>query len=446
MFKLDSHFDCFQTPSPVQLVPPIPVQHRPPLRTNAPVKRGRGRPPNSTIRHQNPSSLKASQQKTSAEDLAQMYRNLFALQMLNQGKSQESLNQAVINQALMNPALTQQMMQFTQQMNFHNDYFRKQVLIQQQLQNIKDSKANAPTLPPQLKNDAPSSKSMATVNSLLAPSKVSVFSSQSVLPPGNSSRLPLKPQSSLSISPIPPSSSSATSIFQQGVQAQYSQAKNVTMSKQNLFKASPFQQKMSTEPKVSLQHKLLSAKTSKSQISAVSITPAIDQSKILKDKKASTTSLSAASLTSRGVSITPTTRPPEIKIPKDITIGQGLSISPVSSISPKTKSALSPSTSKEVTLTILKTQSEVKVLKPSSSLSVTLKDSKKTQQSSGIGKGRNSPTPTIRMGSGVTILPAKSAKQPLAKPIPKADFSITLAKGDEKKKKDESSGKVILID
>lgn len=422
------------------MVPPIPVQQRPPLKAAPPVKRGRGRPPNSSIRHQNPNSMKASQQKTSAEDLAQMYRNLIALQMLNQGKSQESLNQAVINQALMNPALTQQMMQFTQQMNFHNDYIRKQVLIQQQFQNMKDSKVNPSVLPPQQKNEAPSSKSM---NTLLAPSKVSVFSSQSVLPPGNPSKLPLKPQSSLSISPIPSNTSNSVSIFQQGAQAHFSQAKNVTTSKQTPPKASPFQQKISTDPKVSLQHKLLTAKTSKSQISSVSITPSMNKSKLPKDNKAST-SLSAASLTSRGVSIT-ASKPPEIKIPKDITIGQGLSISPVSAMSPKTKSALSPST-KEVTLTILKTQSEVKVVKPGSSLSVTLKDSKKQPPNSGTGKERNSPTPTIRMGSGVTIIPAKSNKQPLAKPIPKADFSITLAKGDEKKKKEESSEKVIVID
>uniref|UniRef100_A0A1B6KZB6 Uncharacterized protein n=1 Tax=Graphocephala atropunctata TaxID=36148 RepID=A0A1B6KZB6_9HEMI len=428
--------DVSQASSPVPLMPPITAQQKPPPMPTPPVKRGRGRPSSSSLRQQNPNVFKQNYRQ-SAEGLAQFYRNMVTMQMMNQSKAGQPgamLNQQMISSAAM--ALSYQTEMYQQLL-----LQQQQVQKAAQLQAIKD-RAKVSVAPPptsQQKNDNSSKAS-----SLLAPSKISVFSSQSVLlsNPKPAAKQTSKPHSSLSISPV---GMNNPGMYQHGTQPQYTQARAPVQSQP---KPSPFQQKMPVEPKVSLQHKLLSAKMGK-QITTSLANPAqqqtsvvanSDRSKYTKDKVSSVQKSSAAALSSRGVSITPA-KLPDIKIPKDITLGHGLSISPVSSSI--TKSSLSPSTSKEVTVTLMKSQSDPKATKSSSSMSVSLVDNKKSQLSP--GGGRNSPSATLRMGGAITITPAKPAKStPQVKSIPKADFSISLSKPSDSKKKDGND--VILID
>lgn len=429
------------------MVPSLPAQQKPPPMPTAPVKRGRGRPSNSSLRQQNPGSFK--QTSRNSADMAQMYHNMTAMQMMNQTKS--SANQALLTQAMMNNSImnqNQQMMlgnaamAFSQQI-YQTEMLRKQLLLQQQMQKSVQLQAlknqvqiSAPIT--QHKTADPSSKSLSSINSLLAPSKVSVFSSQSILPQNQFGNKPSKPasQTSTSLNSNQVSISKTSAVYQHGMQPQYVSGKQMLQaSKQTYSKPTQFQQKTPSENKVSLQHKMLSAKTAKSQVTTGSMTVSIiDSTKQTKDNKSH--QLSTAALSSRGVSITPS-KPPEIKIPKDINLGHGLSISPVSAT--KTKSPLSPSVSKELTLTLLKPQTDQKVLK-TGSISVSIIDSKRSQESPGVE--RSSSSPKLRVGSAVTITPAKGAVVAPVKTIPKADFSISISK-NENKKKDE---KIITID
>lgn len=428
------------------MVPPLPAQQKPPPMSTATVRRGRGRPSTSSLRQQNPGSFK--QTSRNSAEMAQMYHNMTSMQMMNQTKS--STNQALLTQAMMNQ--NQQMMlgnaamAFSQQM-YQTEMLRKQLLLQQQMQKSvqlqalkNQSRNSAPGS--QHKTDPSPSKSLPSINSLLAPSKVSVFSSQSILPQNQFGKQQSKhvSQSSTSLNSNQLSISKTTAVYQQGKQSQYMSGKQILQhSKQSYSKPSPFQQKTLSEPKVSLQHKMLSAKATKTQISTGSMTVSlIDSSKQTKEKKPHqlSNSLPTAALSSRGVSITPS-KPPEIKIPKDISLGHGLSISPVSAT--KLKSPLSPSVSKELTLTLLKPQTDQKVLK-TGSISMSIIDSKKSLGSPGVE--RSSSSPKLRVGGAVTITPAKAAVVVPVKTIPKADFSISLSKNETKKKEE----KVIRID
>lgn len=434
------------------MVPPLPAQQKPPPMSTPTVRRGRGRPSTSSLRQQNPGSFK--QTSRNSAEMAQIYHNMTAMQMMNQAKS--STNQALLTQAMINPSMmnqNQQMMlgnaamAFSQQM-YQTEVLRKQLLLQQQMQKSvqlqalkNQSRNNAPVS--QHKTDTSSSKSLPSINSLLAPSKVSVFSSQSILPQNQFGKQQSKhlSQTSTSLNSNQLSISKTSAVYQQGKQHHYMSGKQIVQnSKQSYTKPSPFQQKTLSEPKVSLQHKMLSAKATKSQISTGSMTVSlIDSSKQTKEKKPrqlSSNPVPTAALSSRGVSITPS-KPPEIKIPKDISLGHGLSISPVSAT--KLKSPLSPSVSKELTLTLLKPQTDQKVLK-TGSISMSIIDSKKSLGSPGVE--RSSSSPKLRVGGAVTITPAKAVAVVPVKTIPKADFSISLSK-NENKKKDE---KVITID
>lgn len=427
------------------MVPPLPAQQKPPPMSTATVRRGRGRPSTSSSRQQNPGSFK--QTSRNSAEMAQMYHNMTAMQMMNQTKS--STNQALLTQAMMNQ--NQQMMlgnaamAFSQQM-YQTEMLRKQLLLQQQMQKsvqlqaLKNQSRNSAPVS-QHKTDPSPSKSLPSINSLLAPSKVSVFSSQSILPQNQFGKQQSKnvSQSSTSLNSNQLSISKTTAVYQQGKQSQYMSGKQILQqSKQSYSKPSPFQQKTLSEPKVSLQHKMLSAKATKTQISTGSMTVSLIDSKQTKEKKPYqlSNSLPTAALSSRGVSITPS-KPPEIKIPKDISLGHGLSISPVSAT--KLKSPLSPSVSKELTLTLLKPQTDQKVLK-TGSISMSIIDSKKSLGSPGVE--RSSSSPKLRVGGAVTITPAKAAVVVPVKTIPKADFSISLSKNETKKKEE----KVIRID
>ncbi|KAG8311302.1 Calcineurin-binding protein cabin-1 [Homalodisca vitripennis] len=434
--------DVSQASSPAPLMPPM--QQKPPPMPTPPVKRGRGRPSTSSLRQQNPNAFKQNY-RSSAEELAQFYRNMVTMQMMNQSKAGQS-----------GPLLNQQMLTNAAAMalSYQTEMYQQLLLQQQQvqkaaqLQAMKDhTKVN---ITPVSSHQKPDTSTKAS--SLLAPSKVSVFSSQSILLPNQKpvAKQTSKPQSSLSISPVVVSTPNSA-IYQHGTQTQFTPARAPVQP-------SPFQQKIPVEPKVSLQHKLLSAKMGK-QITTSLVTSTQQQSSVIassdrtkhtKDKVSlqktsslslqKSSSLPTAALSSRGVSIIPA-KLPEIKIPKDITLGHGLSISPLNSS--KSKSSLSPSTSKEVTVTLMKSQSDLKNSKAGSSVSVSLLENKKSQLSP--GGGRNSPSATLRMGSSVTITPAKPVKSvPQVKPIPKADFSISLSKPTDTKKKDGSD--VIIIE
>lgn len=433
------------------MVPPLPAQQKPPPMSTATIRRGRGRPSTNSLRQQNPGSFK--QTSRNSAEMAQMYHNMTAMQMMNQTKS--STNKALLTQAMINPSMmnqNQQMMlgnamAFSQQMSYQTEMLRKQLLLQQQLQKsaqfqaLKNQSRNTSPIS-QHKTDPSSSKTLPSINSLLAPSKVSVFSSQSILPQNQFGKQQSKhvSQSSTSLNSNQVSISKTSAVYQQGKQPQYMSGKQILQhSKQSYSKPSPFQQKTLSEPKVSLQQKMFSAKATKSQISTGSMTVSlIDSSKQTKEKKSHqlSTSLPTAALSSRGVSITPS-KPPEIKIPKDVNLGHGLSISPVSAT--RIKSPLSPSVSKELTLTLLKPQTDQKNLK-TGSISVSIIDGKKSLGSPGVE--RSSSSPKLRVGGAVTITPAKAAVVAPVKTIPKADFSISLSK-NEIKKKDE---KVIIID
>lgn len=432
------------------MVPPVPAQQKPPPLSTNTVRRGRGRPSTSSLRHQNPGSFK--QTSRNSPEMAQMYHNMTAMQMMNQ--TQSNTNQALLTQAMINPSMmnqNQQMMlgnaamAFSKQI-YQTEMLRKQLLLQQQMQKSvqmqafkNQSRNGAPVS--QNKADPSSSQLLPSINSLLTP-KVSVFSSQSILPQNQFGKQQSKhvSQSSTSLNSNQLSISKTSAVYQQGKQPQYMSGKQILQhSKQSYSKPSPFQQKALSEPKVSLQHKMLSAKATKSQISTGSMTVSlIDSSKQTKEKKPHqlSTSLPTAALSSRGVSITPS-RPPEIKIPKDITLGHGLSISPVSAT--KIKSPLSPSVSKELTLTLVKPQTDQKTLK-TGSISKSMIDNKKSLGSPGVE--RSSSSPKLRVGGAVTITPAKAVVVAPVKTIPKADFSISLSK-NEIKKKDEQ---VITID
>lgn len=432
------------------LQPPVPALQKPPPMPATTVRRGRGRPPGSSYpRHQSPSTFKASPRTPtpSPEELAQFYRNMVTLQMMNQSNSSPSAN------PLMNPSLINQAQQMmignaaralTQQLTLQTEMYRQQLMIQQkaQMQAMKDQTKSTSAITPQPSKDTSAFKAGA----LLAPSKVSVFSSQSVLLQNQQSKPTSKPQSNTNTNPQKSSSNAGN--YQHGTQPKFPQSRMTTPSVRQPPKTSPFQQKVLTDPNVSLQHKLLSAKISKSQTTMTPIAKPqssasniLDKNKPIKDKLASqvSTSLPTAALSSRGVSITPA-KPPEIKIPKDITLGRSLSISPAGSS--KNKSSLSPSISKDLTVTVLKSQVDAKKAKPNNTISVSIIDSaKKSQLSPG---GEKQPPPTLRMGGAISITPAKPAKAPQVKPIPKADFSITLANNNENKKKDENN--VIVID
>ncbi|XP_054272503.1 calcineurin-binding protein cabin-1-like [Macrosteles quadrilineatus] len=430
--------DASQASSPAPLNPPVPQQQKPPPMPLAPVRRGRGRPSNSSLRHKNPGSFKP---RGTPGELEQFYRNIVTMQLnaMNQGKTNQTpatTSQALLKQMQMmnqakaslnssNQALLNQQM-LTQQMMMYQQMLMQQQQAQTLLTNLKMNPSGSGQ-----QKVSTANKPLSAADTLLAPSKVSVFSSQSVLPQNQSamSKQAVKHQS-------PVASNAGAAANYQGMQNRYTPRPQV--HKQTPAKQSPFQQKMA-EPLVSLQHKLLSAKMSKTQVpSSTSTRPVANPTSVADRVNQFSKTLPAAALSSRGVSITPA-KPPEIKIPKDITLGSGLSISPVGSS--RTKSALSPSTSKEVTVTVLKSQ-DAKVSKPGSSVSVSYIDNKKPQLSPA---GRNSPTATLRMGSGVTIVPAKSQPKPVqqAKPIPKADFSITLSKPASKKK---DGNDVIILD
>uniref|UniRef100_A0A1B6F531 Uncharacterized protein n=1 Tax=Cuerna arida TaxID=1464854 RepID=A0A1B6F531_9HEMI len=438
--------DVSQASSPAPLMPPM--QQKPPPMPTPPVKRGRGRPSTSSLRQQNPNAFKQNY-RSSAEELAQFYRNMMTMQMMNQSKAGQTgslLNQQMLNSAAM--ALSYQTEMYQQLL------LQNQVQKAAQLQQAMKDRTKV-NVTPVSTHQKPETSTKAS--SLLATSKASVFSSQSILLPNQkpAAKQTSKAQSSLSISPVVVSTPNSA-IYQHPTQPQFTPARAPL---QPQHKPSPFQQKIPVEPKVSLQHKLLSAKMGKQVTTSLvtfaqqqsSVAASSDRTKHTKDKVSlqktsslsiqKSSSLPTAALSSRGVSIIPA-KLPDIKIPKDITLGHGLSISPLNSS--KSKSSLSPSTSKEVTVTLMKSQSDLKNTKLCSSVSVSLLDSKKSQLSP--GGGRNSPSATLRMGSAVTITPAKPVKSaPQVKPIPKAEFSISLSsKSSDAKKKDGSD--VIVIE
>lgn len=362
--------------------------------------------------------------------------------LMNQPDRFSTTNQ-LMTPAMLNRQAQQMMMgnaalAFNHQLTLQNELYRQQLLIQQKSQqNTKDQTKTSPIYASDQKN------SSVKANALLAPTKASVFSSQSILlqnqQPKHMSKIQIAHVTS-SQSKIPIGSGT----YQQGLHCQYTQA-GTSVSKQT-SKDSPFHQKMMTDPpKVSLQHKLLSAKIAKS----TTLTPiSSNKSHVLaavtlkKNKEVSASSLPRAALSSRGVSIIPT-KPTEVKISKDIMIGRNLTISPASSS--KTKTSLSPSISKDLTVTILKSSGDQKQIKTSNTISVTLMEgSKKSQSSPGV-ETHNVVTPTLRMGGSISITPAKPAKTVAQiKQIPKADFSISLTNSNDSKKKDGKN--VINID